>query len=161
MRRVPRPASPVLALAACLVALSGCGEDEAEATPAACLAGADAYLEALGAAPGAVVLDGTPLADCLTEEQGAGQIAAVGEAMIAAAKELNEDVRKEPLGEAGVQLGYLVGAVEARAAETGGIHRDLALNVESSATFLPKDELLPAGFQQRYEEGLAAGRDSG
>ena len=150
-----------LAAVAALLALAGCGEDEAEATPAACLAGADAYLEALEAAPGAVALDGTPLPDCLTEEQGAGQIASVGEAMIDAATELNEQARREPLGEAGVRLGYLVGAVEARAEETGGIHRDLALNVESAATFLEKDELLPAGFQQRYEEGLAAGRDSG
>jgi hypothetical protein len=150
-----------LAITAALLAPAGCGEDEAEATPAACLAGADTYVEALQAAPGAVALDGTPLADCLTEEQGPGQIADVGQAMIAAATELNEEVRREPLGEAGVQLGYLVGAVEARAEETGGIHRDLALNVESAATFLPKDELLPAGFQQRYEEGLAAGRDSG
>jgi hypothetical protein len=144
-----------------LLAVAGCGEDEAEATPAACLAGANAYVEALQAAPGAVTLDGTPLADCLTEEQGAGQIATVGEAMIAAATELNEQARRQPLGEAGVQLGYLVGAIEARAEETGGIHRDLALNVESAATFLPDDELLPGGFQQRYEEGLAAGRASG
>ena len=150
-----------LAAVAALLALTGCGEDEAAATPAACLAGADAYVDALEAAPGEVALDGTPLGDCLTEEQGAGQIAEVGEAMIAAATELNEQARKEPLGEVGVQLGYLVGTVEARAEETGGIHQDLALNVESAATFVPNDELLPAGFQQRYEEGLAAGRDSG
>ena len=143
------------------IAAAGCGDDEAEATPAACLGGADAYVEALGAAPDEVVVDGTPLADCLTEEQGAGQISEVGSSMLAAAEQLNEEARRKPLGDAAVQLGYLVGIVEARADETGGIHRDLAINVQSTATFIPGDEVLPGGFQQRYEEGLSAGRAAG
>jgi hypothetical protein len=81
--------------------------------------------------------------------------------MLGAAEQLNEEARRRPLGNAAVQLGYLVGVVEVRADETGGIHRDLAINLESAATFIPGDEVLPGGFQQRYEEGLSAGRAAG
>jgi len=138
----------------------GCGDDTANA-PSPCTAGADVYLDALQSAPDEVVLeDGTPIGDCLTEEQSAGEIADVGQGMIGAARQLNDEALEGPLGEAPVQLGYLVGVVDARAEDTGGIHQDLALNVESAATFIPHDEVLPGGFQQRYEEGLAAGREA-
>ena len=147
-------------LAGAALVASGCGSDPEPATPAACLDGAEAYVEALRAAPDEVALDGVPIGDCLTDEQSAGQIADVGEAMLATTKRLNDEAREGPLGDAPVRLGYLVGVVEARAEQTGGIHQDLALNVESAATFIPGDEVLPGGFQQRYEEGLAAGRES-
>jgi hypothetical protein len=142
------------------LALAGCGSDNSPATASACLDGGEAFAAALAAAPGEVELDGTPLADCLTDGQQAGALAEVGAGMIDAARTLNPEARKEPLGDAPVQLGYLVGAVDARAEETGGIHRDLAINLEAEATFIPGDKVLPGGFQQRYEEGLAAGRDS-
>ena len=157
VRRLPA----TLATSACLLVAAGCGSDDEPATAAACLEGPAAFVEALATAPDAVELDGTPLGECLTSEQPAGEIATVGEGMLGAANDLNEKARKDPLGDATLQLGYLVGAVEARAEETGGIHRDLAINVESAATFIPGDEVLPGGFQQRYEEGLSAGRDSG
>jgi hypothetical protein len=150
-----------LALTACALAVAGCGSDSEPATPAACLDGPDAFVKALEAAPGEVTLDGTPISECLTEGQDSGALAEVGGAMIDAARTLNEEARKQPLGDAPVQLGYLVGAVDARAEETGGIHQDLALNLEAEATFIPGDEVLPGGFQQRYEEGLAAGRVAG
>jgi hypothetical protein len=155
-----RPMPPIALAAACVATLAACGSDESPATPAACLAGAEAIVEALEAAPDEVELDGTPLADCLTDGQEGGALAEVGGAMVKAARELNDEARRQPLGEATMQLGYLVGAVEERAGETGGIHEDLALNVEAEATFIPDGEVLPGGFQQRYEEGLAAGRDS-
>jgi hypothetical protein len=149
------------ALAAGLaLALSACGSDDEPATPAACLGGAGAYLAALQVAPAEVSLDGTPLGDCLAEEQEAGQISQVGEALVAAATELNDRARRRPLGADTVRLGYLVGVVEARAEQTGGIHADLALRVESAATTIPEGRALPGGFQQRYEEGRAAGRES-
>jgi hypothetical protein len=150
-----------LALTACALVVAGCGSDPEPATPAACLDGPDAFVKALEAAPGEVTLDGTPISECLTEGQDSGALAEVGGAMIDAARTLNEEARKQPLGDAPVQLGYLVGAVDARAEETGGIHQDLALNLEAEATFIPGDEVLPGGFQQRYEEGLAAGREAG
>jgi hypothetical protein len=144
-------------------AVAGCGgSDDQPSTPAACLEGADGYVEALANAPGEVLVGGeTPLADCLPEEQAAADQSEVGEAMVAAATQLNDEARKQPQGEVTVQLGYLVGAVQAAAESSSGIHEDLALRVESAATFIPKDELLPAAFQQRYEEGLDAGRASG
>ncbi len=148
------------ALAGLLVVAAGCGaSEEITATPAACLEGPDPYLKALAAAPEEVLLAGeTPISGCLPDEQEAGQIATVGEAMVAAATELNRRARRAPQGEVTVQLGYLVGAVEATAEGTGGIHEDLFLRVESAARFIPKDELVAAAFQQRYEEGLASAR---
>ena len=122
--------------------MAGCGSDSEPATPAACLDGPDAFVKALEAAPGEVTLDGTPISECLTEGQDSGALAEVGGAMIDAARTLNEEARKQPLGDAPVQLGYLVGAVDARAEETGGIHQDLALNLEAEATFIPGDEVL-------------------
>jgi hypothetical protein len=161
MARVKRRATTALAGAA--VALAGCGgSDDDVTTPAACLAGPDAYVEALADAPDQVLIEGaTSIADCLPDEQEAGQIATVGEALVAAATQLNDQARRQPEGEATVQLGYLVGAVQAAADRSSGIHEDLALRVESAATFIPPEQLLPAAFQQRYEEGLAAGRASG
>jgi hypothetical protein len=148
-----------LCVAGLTLALAGCSDDEA-AVPAACLGGAHGFIDALQAAPQEASLDGTPIGDCLSEEQSAGQLADVGEALVAAATQLNERARRDPLGEQTVQLGYLVGVVDARAGETAGIHADLARRVESAATFVPADQVLPGGFQQRYEEGLVAGRES-
>src|SRR5215210_2441535 len=156
--RVRRPAT---ALALILLVPTGCGDDAGDnATPAACLAGANGYLEALEAAPKKASLDGTAIADCLPDEQSPGQIANVGKAMVAAANQLNTEARKQPLGDSTVQLGYLVGVVRERAQETGGIHTDLARRVESAATYIPSTDTLAGGFQQRYEEGIAAGRAS-
>lgn len=151
---------PLATIATLSALVAGCGSDESPATPAACLGGADAYVEALRGAPGEVSLDGTDLADCLTDGQQGGALGEVGGAMVSAARTLNAEARRQPLGEAPVQLGYLAGVVQERAGETGGIHEDLALNLEAEATFIPGDELLPGGFQQRYEEGLAAGREA-
>ena len=150
-------------LAALAIAVTGCGgSDDEPSTPAACLEGAEAYVEALAGAPDEVLLGGeTPISECLPDGQSAGEQSDVGEAMVGAATELNDEARKAPQGEVPVQLGYLVGAVQAAAESSSGIHEDLALRVESAATFIPSDDLLPAGFQQRYEEGVAAGMASG
>lgn len=153
-------ATPVAIALAVALAVAGCGSDEPGATPAACLAGPQGYLDALEAAPQEVSLDGTPISDCLTDEQAAGQIADVGEAMVGAATQLNDEARKQPLGSSTVQLGFLVGAVRERAKQTGGIHTDLARRVETAATYIPSTDVLAGGFQQRYEEGVAAGRES-
>jgi len=161
MARVKRCAST--ALASAVFALAGCGGSADEmTTPAACLTGPGAYVAALADAPDEVLIDGTtPIGDCLPDEQEAGQIASVGEALVAAATELNDQARRRPQGEATVRLGYLAGAVQAAAERSSGIHEDLARRVENAALYIPSDQLLPAAFQQRYEEGLAAGRASG
>lgn len=146
------------------LALTGCGgggSNLGSSTPTACTEGADAYVDALADLPGEVRIDDTtPLGDCLPREQEAGKIADVGQGLVAAATELNQRASRSPLGEATVQLGYLVGVVKARAGQTGGIHDDLALRVEREALFIPTDTALPGGFQQRYEEGLTSGRES-
>jgi hypothetical protein len=152
----------VLLLAAIGLGLSACGSDDEPTTPTACLAGPDPYVEALQAAPDDVFVGGeTPIGECLVEAQGAGGIEQVGEAMVAAATELNRRARRQPAGQPTVQLGYLVGAVDAATESTAGIHQDLALRVEAAALFIPEDQLLPAAFQQRYEEGYAAGQSDG
>jgi hypothetical protein len=159
---VRRGTISVLLTALTLVA-AGCGDGDAEtATPAACLGGSDAFVKALAGPPDEVLVGGTtPIADCLPEEQSGGQLANVGEAIVAAATELNEEARRAPQGDAPLQLGYLVGTVQTAAEGTGGIHADLARRVESAARFVPKGEPVAAAFQQRYAEGLAAGTETG
>ena len=151
------------ALTAIALIAAGCGSDDSEtATPTACLGGPQAFAEALGDAPGEVLVDGTtPIGDCLPDEQSGGQIANVGEALVATATDLNEQARRSPQGEAPLQLGYLVGAVQAAAEGTAGIHQDLARRVETAALFVPKGDVVAAAFQQGYEEGLSAGRETG
>ena len=54
----------------------------------------------------------TPISDCLTENQQAGDLATVGVAMVTAATRLNAEARAEPGGAANLQLGYLLGAAK-------------------------------------------------
>lgn len=144
-------------------AIAGCGSDEAPDTPSACLSPASAYLTALKAAPGDVLIGGTtPISGCLVEEQPPGQLATVGESIVAAATELNRRVRRDPDPEAVVQLGYLVGAVQEAEASTGGIHRDLKLRLDSAARYTgPGDEPFDAAFERSYGQGYAAGQAAG
>lgn len=141
---------------------TGCGA-EAEPTPAACLAGADAYLEALADAPGEVRLGGgTPISACLVKDQPAGELSAVSRAAVGAATELNRRLLERFDQRTAVELGYLVGAVQEGAARTGGIHRDLVLRLDSAARN-------PGGargglgvrFERAFGSGYAAGQASG
>jgi len=127
-------------------------------TPSACLAPAGVYLTALEAAPGDVRLDGTTaITDCLVEEQEAGPLSEVGRSMVAAATELNRRVLHGGPRQTAVELGYLVGSVQAGASETSGIHRDLELRIESAAHYAgPQGDALPPGFEAAFAEGQAA-----
>ncbi|MBK5221190.1 MAG: hypothetical protein JJE35_15645 [Thermoleophilia bacterium] len=150
---------------ACLAALAfaGCGSrgDDVE-TPVACLEGAQAYVGALGNAPGKVLLGGeTPIGDCLAENQDAGELASVGEAMITAATELNAEARADPGGQSTLELGYLIGAVERGAEKTEGIHADLVRRLVVAARFAPGGEVLSPAFLATYKEGFDAGRNGG
>ena len=150
-----------VALIAALIAipaLAGCSSGEDEDAPAACLAGADAYLTALRDAPGDVKLEGeTPISDCLTPDQEGGQLASIGQEMIAAATDLNAAAQKDPGGRAALELGYLVGAVE-RGSE--GIHADLGRRLDTAARYSPEG-LLPAEFERTFGPGYAAGLETG
>ena len=151
----------VTALLVSLVLLAGCGSEEPE-TPVACLGTADSYLSALEEAPGEVRLDGTtPISDCVISAQEAGALGSVGKATVTAATRLNAQARRDPTGDATVQLGYLVGAIQEGAAQTGGVHADLVRRLDSAARSTASGETPPAGFERAFGEGYAAGQSGG
>ncbi len=148
-------------LCALAVLLAGCGGASDE-TPVACLDGPSAYLDALGDAPGEVRLNGeAPISDCLAENQKGGDLAAVGGTMLDVATTLNAEARPDPGGDANLQLGYLVGAAERGAEESGGIHADLVRRLAVAARYSPGGQTLPATFLSTYQEGFDAGRERG
>lgn len=151
---------PLLLLVSVLAALAGCSPDD-EQTPAACLVPAGQYLRALEVAPDPVRLDGTPISDCLVPNQAPAEQSQVGEAMIQAATELNAEARGDPGGDATVELGYLVGAVQQGAEETGGIHADLVRRLDAAARFSKGGKELPVAFERGFGIGYAAGQESG
>jgi hypothetical protein len=146
-----------LAVLAALAAL-GCG-GPSDATPAACLNGATAYLNALEDAPVGVKLNGeVAIDDCLTENQKGGDLATVGAAMVEAATTLNAEARDDPGGASNLQLGYLLGAAEQGAENTAGIHAELIRRLTAAARFSPGGRPLPPVFLRTYREGFDAGQ---
>jgi hypothetical protein len=144
------------------VLLAGCGSSDGDETPVACLAPADAYLRALETAPAPVLLDGeTPISSCLVRDQSGGDIATVGEAVIAAATALNAEARRNPAGEATVRLGYLVGALQQGASDTSGIHTDLVRRLDTAARYSAGAGSPGARFERAFGAGYAAGQKSG
>lgn len=149
-------------LAALAVLVAGCGSQNDDSTPVACREGTGAYLKALQAAPGAVTIgDEALISECLAENQQAGDLATVGEAMVATATQLNSEARAQPGGDAAVELGYLLGAAERGAEKTEGIHADLIRRLTVAARFAPADDPLPEGFLDAYREGFDAGHARG
>ncbi len=148
-------------LCALAVLLAGCGGASDE-TPAACLDGPGAYVSALGDAPGEVLLSGeVPISDCLAENQKGGDLAAVGGTMLDAATTLNAEAREDPGGDANLKLGYLLGAAERGAEQSGGIHADLVRRLAVAARYSPGSEPLPPAFLRTYREGFDAGQARG
>jgi hypothetical protein len=149
---------PLLPLVAILAA---CGP-EPESTPTACLTGPEDYLNALRVAPDQAQLAGSvPLSDCLVSDQSAGELNTVGQAVIAAATELNAEARRRPTSAATTRLGYLVGSVEEGASDTAGIHTDLVRRINAAARFSDDPKGLPASFERTFGAGYAAARDDG
>lgn len=151
-----------LALLGALAALAaGCGKGEAT-TPDACFEGSGAYLQALADAPSGVEVGGTaPISDCLAQNQDAGELSQVGEALVEAATRLNAEARAEPGGQANLELGYLLGAVKRGAEDTEGIHSDLLRRLEVAARFAPGEQPLTPAFLATYRKGFDAGRETG
>jgi hypothetical protein len=151
-----------IAVAGSLVfAAAGCGRT-GDSTPPACLSGSGAYMRALEGAPGAVTLaGGVPISDCLAENQQAGDLASVGDAMLGAATELNSDARAEPGGAANLRLGYLIGAAQNGAEGTDGIHTELIRRLIAAATYSPGQQVLGKEFERTYREGFEAGLAGG
>jgi hypothetical protein len=152
-------AGTTAAIALITVAITGCGNSQDDEAPAACLATNEGYLRALEKAPGEVRLGGsTPISACLVPEQDAGQLANIGHEMIITATKLNAEARRDPSGDAGLQLGYLIGAVSQGA---DAIHTDLVRRINSSAHFSETGGALPARFERAFGRGYAAGQASG
>lgn len=149
-------AIPALAL----VLAAGCSSDGGE-TPRACLGEGAYYLAALERAPDPVRLSGaTPISDCLTSSQGAGELNTVGTAALGAARALNRRARRRPGGAETTSLGYLVGAVQRGASRTGGIHADLVRRLDEAARF-NRGRAFGVGFERAFGRGYAAGRRGG
>jgi hypothetical protein len=143
-----------------VLAGAGCGSQD-DSTPVACLGGASAYVSALGDAPAAVKLDGeTAISECLAENQKAGDLAAVGGALVEAATRLSAEARAEPGGSANLRLGYLLGAAQRGADRSEGIHADLMRRLAVAARYSPAGPLPPA-FQATYRRGFDAGHARG
>jgi len=148
----------ILAGTAAILVAAGCGA-VSDGTPAPCLDNVDAYVGALREAPAEVKLGGeVPIGDCLSENQMGGDLATVGTAMVGAATRLNSAARANPEGPAGLELGYLLGAVQARAERTGGVHDELLRRLDAAARYSPGGRPLPPRFLHAYRLGLAAGR---
>ncbi len=154
--------APLVIFLALVVSFAlGCG-GRGDGTPVACLEGQDVYLGALEQAPGEVALaNETPISECLAENQQGGDLATVGEAMIATATALNAEARKVPGGQAALELGYLVGAAQRGADRSGGIHSDLLRRLTVAARYAPGNQPLSPAFLRGYREGFAAGRGGG
>jgi len=103
----------------------------------------------------------TPIGDCLAENQKAGDLSAVGIAMVAAATKLNAEARAQPGGAANLRLGYLLGAAQRGAESTGGIHADLVRRLAAAARYSPAGRPLPTAFLRTYREGFDAGEAHG
>jgi hypothetical protein len=148
----------VAAISVCAVA--ACSDDDS--TPVACFGSTDSYIDALHAAPAEVRLDdSTPISDCLVSGQDPAELGRMGETMIEAATELNAAARRRPAGDDTVRLGYLVGAVQAGASETGGIHADLVRRLDAAARFSEGGKPLPLSFERAFGEGYNAGQETG
>jgi hypothetical protein len=151
---------PAAALTSAL-ALLGCGNSEEAETPEACLQGRAAIERALAASPAPVRLAGdVPISECLIEDQAAGELAQVGEALVGAATALRASAERDSAA-AAERLGYLVGAVTRGAAESGGIHADLARRVTSAAEVGSAGRTAGAAFDRAYARGYAAGKEQG
>jgi hypothetical protein len=151
--------TPLAVIAVAVALLAGCGNDDVD-TPAACLAPADTYLDALRSAPEPVLLEGsTPMSECLVDDQSPADVSRVGEEMVDAATRLNAAARRDPSSDQTVQLGYLIGAAQEGA--SADIHTDLLRRLDAAARFSEGGRPLPASFERSFGQGYAAGQDSG
>jgi hypothetical protein len=150
-----------IAVVAVLLAAAGCGGTD-DSTPVACLNGSGAYMRALEGTPGKVKLaGGVPISDCLAQNQQAGDLATVGNAMLRTATALNAEARAEPGGAANLRLGYLIGAGQRGAEGTDGIHAELIRRLTAAATYSPGKQVLGKDFERAYRQGFDAGLAGG
>jgi hypothetical protein len=143
------------AIAAALLALAGCGEED-RPLPAACNQGAQPIVRALQAAPAQVLLAGTTtLSTCVERARSDADIQAVGAQLTAVADHLATRLgRSDP---AALQLGYLIGAARRGSRHTSGIHEELVRRLEQTAG----PDGPPPPRRSAFRRGEAAGERSG
>jgi hypothetical protein len=149
---VGRPLLPVLLGA--VLAIAGCGKEEAPVAPAECKSGPAALRSALAAAPGPVTVDGVRLSECVSRAGDAADIQAVGASLVAVAAGLAERAQADPNGREALELGYLIGATRRGASETQGIHDELVSRLE-------QEVLVVDTGAASFRRGERAGRQSG
>ncbi|UUY04432.1 hypothetical protein LRS13_02550 [Svornostia abyssi] len=138
------------------VLLAGCGAPD-EPLPVACRADTDAYATALQAAPDAVQLDGTTLAECVRRSTSDAELVSIGATLTS----LGEQLELRAVGgdrTAALQLGYLIGAAARAARDTEGIHAELAYRLERSGAALTDR---PNGVEDDLRRGIRAGSAGG
>jgi hypothetical protein len=149
---MPRPT----ALAACaLLALAGCGADEAPLDEG-CLESSEAIVRALGRAPSPVALgSGARLSECVSNARRDSELQNAGIVLTRAADDLAVRAERGD-ARAAVGLGYLVGAARRGAARTSGIHAELLRRVERAAAYVED-----GGDGGALRRGLRAGEATG
>ena len=95
------------------------------------------------------------------DNQTAGDLADMGASMVRAGTLLSAAARNDPGGDQTLRLGYLVGAVQAGASETSGIHTDLARRIQAAARYAKPGAGGARAFSLAYARGYAAGRSGG
>jgi hypothetical protein len=142
------------AVAVCLLALSGC-RDEDDPVPSACRQGADTVRLALLQAPGEVRLEGTtPISDCIKDTSSGGEMSDVGTAYVSVAQQLADEAERRPDSPEALRLGYLIGALERSREGAQGVGYELERRLKLEAARV--DQTSP-----EYRQGVRAGRDSG
>jgi hypothetical protein len=145
------------AFACIALAAPGCGGGTGDAIhvtdlPRQCVGDSGGLLKALGAAPRPVRVDGEPISRCFSRNDDSVEMQALGTGLVAAAETLGDRARSGS-DKAALQLGYLVGAAE-RGANQSGIAGELIRRLQAETT-------LPAQAQAAYARGHRAGSTQG
>jgi hypothetical protein len=149
----PRRAS---LLGGCLFALilPGCAKEERSGAPPACRQGEQAVREALSGAPDDVRLDGTPLSECLADENDAAELADVGAAFVNVAADLAAAAAERPESDEATQLGYLLGATRRGVREYPGVNAELVRRLEQETLVVRRRS---EAFRRGERAGLRGG----
>ena len=127
--------------------IAGCGSSHS--LPVACTEGPGAVVKALAAAPGAVLIDGkNRISDCFKRGASGADEQIVGTNLLAAAQQLGDRGRAGDRA-AALQLGYLIGAAD-RGATDSGVADEMVRRLQAETT-------LPRSVRSSYERGRRSG----
>jgi hypothetical protein len=133
------------------VAAAGCGAG-AE-LPAGCLAGQEAVLDALEAAPDPVRIEGTPISACFGQTGAAEQAPALG-SFVDAAATLADAVAQSHDSRSALELGYLIAAIRKGAGDPPGVHYELLRRLDLE---LERVDIKSPSFRKGQQAGAESG----